>query len=51
MRGSGDSIVCICARWLWFLMNKGAASCINAKGCISSKHCAAMMDYRGHICS
>ena len=29
-------------------MNKGATSCSIMKGCMSSKYCAAMMDYRGY---
>ena len=35
---------CICAWWLWPIVNEDATSTINMKGCTLSKHYAVMID-------
>ena len=38
---------CICARWLWSIMNEDATATINMKGCTLMIHCRGYTSKRG----
>ena len=42
---------CICARWLWSIMNDDATWTINMNGCTLWKYCGVIRDYKGYTSS